>query len=328
MQILSITDVRGNRSVSWSGQGGRSYSQQLRVITDDPTMGPRAVAKALSVRVGDQYSHPITTTPTEWDYGNYLQGFDIKEEGDDGRQWLCTLNYAQFNWAEQGGATTEAASEGQTDPFKVPLKVSFGTAKYERECAKDARGKPIENTVGDPFDQPIKRDDSRGTLTIVRNEPTFNSQYVQTFKDTVNQDVFLTIYAPNTVKCADVTAEREYDADWGYYWVVTYLFEIREQITDAANNVIYNGWIEEVPNLGLREWVDVTDHSKGVQAVLFGDGTPATKPVQLSETGLYLGGDADPFYRSFQLYPLQDFEKFNFPRDLLTVGSIPGRGGS
>jgi len=326
VQIKSITDVRGNRSVSWSGQGGRTYSQQVRVITDDPTMGMRAVAKALSFRVGDSYIHPLTTTPTEWDYGSYLQGFDLKEEGDDGKQWLCTLNYGQFNWAEQGGATTEAASDGQTSPFSVPPKVSFGSARYERECHLDNKGKAIVNTVGDPYDPPLKRDDSRGTLTIVRNEPTFNSQYVQTFKDTCNQDVFLAIYAPNTVKCADVVAEREYHADYGYYWVVTYQFEIREFVTDASNNVIYAGWTEMIPNSGLHELKTPFDPTQGKKPIILG-GAPATKPVLINQNGVYAPG-ADPYYLKFQLYPLQDFSKFNFADDLLTVSSVPGGGGS
>jgi hypothetical protein len=325
VQILSISDVRGNRSVSWSGQGGRSYSQQLRVITDDPQMGPRAVAKALSFKVGAGYSHPITTPATEWDYGNYLQGFDIKEEGDDGRQWLCTLTFGPFNWVEQGGATTEAAGEGQTDPFKVPIKVSFGTAKFERNCVKDNQGLPVLNNVGDPFDPAIKRDDSRATLTLVRNEPTFNSQYVQTFKDTVNKGVFLTIYQPNTVKCSDVTAERDYQADWGYYWVVTYQFEIREFVVDALNNIIYEGWTEVVLNTGLRE-LDTTGPSGSLAPILI-KGAPVTSPVMINKDGLY-NPQSEPAYLRFQLYPLQDFDKFNFPADLLTVGSVPGPPGS
>jgi hypothetical protein len=326
VQIVSINDARGNRSVSWSGQGGRSYTQQLRVITDDPTMGPRAVAKALGFKVGAQYVHPLTTTPSEWDYGNYLQGFDIKEEGDDGRQWLCTLNYGQFNWVEQGGATTEAAGEGQTDPFKVPVKVSFGTTKFERYCVKDIKGNPILNNVGDPFDPPIKRDDSRATITLVRNEPSFHGTYVQTFKDTVNADYFLGIYPANTVKCADVTAEREYQADWGYYWVVTYHFEIREFVVDAQNNIIYEGWTEVVLNTGLREYKDVFTPANGLKQIRI-EGAPVTSPVMINVNGKY-EPVSDPCYLRFQIYPFQDFNKFNFDVDLLSTHSIPGQSGS
>jgi hypothetical protein len=325
VQIVSISDVRGNRSLSWSGQGGRSYTQQLRIITDDPTMGPRAVAKALSFKVGAQYSHPITTSATEWDYGNYLQGFDLKEEGDDGKQWLCTLDFGPFNWAEQGGATTEAAGEGQTDPFKVPIKVSFGTAKYEREITLDMRGKPIVNSVGEPFDPPMKRDDSRGVLTLVRNEPTFNSAYVATFKDTCNQDIFLTIYKANTVKCSDVTAERDYQADWGYFWVVTYIFEIRESITLDDGTVITDGWNEYVLNKGLHEY-DPDGGPGSLKPIIIGS-SPVTSPVPIGVNGDYKPTN-EPYYRAFQIYPLQDFNKFAFPEDLLTVGSKPGLPGS
>jgi hypothetical protein len=326
MQILSINDVKGGRALSWSGQAGRSYTQQVRVITDDPAFGPRMVAKALGFRVGASYAHPLTTPATEWDYTCYLQGFDCKEEGDDGKQWLFTLNYGPFNWVEQGGATTETASEGKTDPFAVPPKVSFDSNKYERYVVKDARGKPVVNTVGDPFENGIKRDDSRATMKIVRHERTFNSQYVQTFKDTCNQDLFLGVYQPNTVKCTDVTAEREYQADWGYCWVVTYSFEIRELDTDPENNVLYPGWLEMVENKGMREW-DTDGPSGSVKTVRLNDGSPVTKDVMLNEDGFY-DPTNPPFYRVFQIYPLQDFEKFGFPPDLLTVQSVPGQGGS
>ena len=207
----------------------------------------------------------------------------------------------------------------------MPIKVSFGTAKYQREITQDMRGKPIVNSVGDPFDPAMKRDDSRGVLTLVRNEPTFNSQYVQTFKDTCNQDTFLTIYKANTVKCSDVTAERDYQADWGYYWVVTYVFEIRESITLTDGTVIADGWNELLLNKGLREY-DPDGGSGSLMPILI-KGDPVTTPVPIGVNGDYNPNNL-PYYRAFQIYPLADFAKFNFPADLLTVGSIPGGGGS
>lgn len=318
MQVISIDDVKGNRSLSWSGQGGRTYSLQLRVITDDPTMGPRSIQTALGLRIGDQYVHPLMTSRTEWDIGSYIQSFEIREEGDDGKQWICTLNYGPFNWAEQGGATSEA-SDGKTSPFDIPPKVSFGTAKYEVMCHRDRRGKAIVNNVGDPFDPPLKRDDSRSTLTIVRNEPYFNSQYVQFFKDKCNQDTFLGTFAPNTVKCAEVTAEREHQADWGYFWVVTYHFEIRDYMTDALNNIIATGWTEYIPNAGLREWKTPFDHTQGKKPVMI-SGAPVTSAILLNDNGVY-DPAADPVYLRFELYPLVDFTLFNFPDDLLFAGT-------
>jgi hypothetical protein len=148
---------------------------------------------------------------------------------------------------------------------------------------------------------------------------------VQTFKDTVNKGVFLTIYQPNTVKCSDVTAERDYQADWGYYWVVTYQFEIREFVVDALNNIIYEGWTEVVLNTGLRE-LDTTGPSGSLAPILI-KGAPVTSPVMINKDGLY-NPQSEPAYLRFQLYPLQDFDKFNFPADLLTVGSVPGPPGS
>jgi hypothetical protein len=47
----------------------------------------------------------------------------------------------------------------------------------------------------------------------------------------------------------------------------------------------------------------------------------------IDQNGKYTPG-ADPSYLRFQIYPLMDFTKFNFPNDLLTVGSIPGQASS
>jgi len=285
-------------------------------------MGPRAVLRGLGLRNGDFYRFPLTTTAVEWDYASFIQSMDCSEEAEDGKQWKVTLQYGPFDWTSQGGATTEAASDGRFDPFAVPPKVHWGSNKFERFCIKDALGNPITNTVNDPFDPPLKRDDSRPLLTITRNEPSFDASLAQTFKDHVNAGPFLG-YDPNTVKCHDITADKVYHADYGYYAEVTYEFEIREYQIDASGNILVNGWFETVLNAGLRQ-IDIN----GNPAQIMINNTPVTSPVMLTTGGRYVGAAGQPHYIDFQIYPSADFDKLNIDKDILNYKSVPGAGGS
>jgi len=268
MNILAIYDLKGGRSISWSGQSGRQYKLELRVLTDDPNMGPRAVLRGLGLRNGDFYRFPLTTTAVEWDYASFIQSMDCSEEAEDGKQWKVTLQYGPFDWTSQGGATTEAASDGRFDPFAVPPKVHWGSNKFERFCIKDALG-------------------------------------------------------PNTVKCHDITADKVYHADYGYYAEVTYEFEIREYQIDASGNILVNGWFETVLNAGLRQ-IDIN----GNPAQIMINNTPVTSPVMLTTGGRYVGAAGQPHYIDFQIYPSADFDKLNIDKDILNYKSVPGAGGS
>ena len=323
MAIVSIHDSKDGQDISWSGQSGRVYSNSLIVLTDDASMGPRAIVKALGLRNGDYYRFPWATTATEWDYSSFIQQMSAKKTADDGRQWLVELEYGPFDWTGIGGATADAAAEGRIDPFAIPPQVSWGSAKREFALLKDVNGKPIRNTAGDPFDPPLTREITTPVLTIVRNEPTFDPLTVTKYVDTTNGTVFLG-FDTNVVKCADVVSKRDYHADYGYYWEVTYSFEVRPVRYDSTGRLTDNGWVREVLNAGLRE-IDVVSGDR--QQIII-DQHVVTSPVLLTQGGVYIEalGD-DPYYLEFQIYPQLDYSIFNFPDDLLTVQSVAGFGG-
>jgi hypothetical protein len=329
MAIVSISDTKGSRALSWSGQSGRVYTLEVLIVTDDATMGPRQVLKSMGMNNGDHYRFPLYVNnqsnpdPTEFDWGSFVQSLDLKEEAADGKQWRATIQYAPYDWGSQGGYTTEGASEGVFDPFAIPPEVRWASQKYERACQFDRAGNPIRNTVGDEFDPPLKRDDSRPILTIVQNEPNFDIGRVQSFKDTVNSDVFLG-FDPNTVKCQDITAERVYHADWGYYWRVTYEFEIRPiYIPKGSTTPVDVGWTELVLNAGYRYLSVAT----GNPAPVLVQGAPVSAPVALTQAGQYVPA-ASPYYLAFDIYPASEFAGLPIDQTLLSVGSSPGEGGS
>ena len=160
-------------------------------------------------------------------------------------------------------------------------------------------------------------------LTVVCNEEEFDATFVQRFKDHLNADVFLG-FPPRTVKCQDITSTRQYHADYGYYWEVTYEFEVREKITADDGTVIVAGWDEEVLNCGLRE-LDLDGNPRAICI----KGAPVTSPVLLTLQGRHVGSSTEPHYLTFKMYLDADFDKLaKIPKDLLEVASELGRGGS
>lgn len=334
MGIVSISDTKGSRGLSWSGQSGRQYSLEVLIVTDDPTMGPRALLKNLGIKNGDNYQFPLyqpgtvnkNANPSEYDLSSFVQSLDIKEEASDGKQWRATIQYGPFDWTGQGGYSGSGAEDSVQSPFAIPPQVRWSSAKYEQFCNFDNQGKKICNTAGDPFDPTLKRDDSRPVLTVVQNQEFFDIGSVQQYKDAVNSDVFLG-FVPNTVKCQDITAERMYSADWGYYWQVTYVFEIRPIVyASDGKTVISNGWTELVLNAGTRELkMGATD-----QTPILINGAPITTPVLLSQSGQsFIGTGVRPveYYVPFNLYPQIPFAGLPIDQNLLTVGSSGTIGG-
>lgn len=333
MQILDIWDLKsGDRSGSWSAQTGRNYTNSAGVLTDSELVGPKFILSNLGVKVGDTYRYPLYSVPTESDPKLFIQNVTAKCSEEDGRQWVVTFEYGPYNASEQGGA----GENGTIDPTKIPPKIHSGSARYEEAVTHDSRtGKPILNKAGLPFDPPLVRPVSNSVWTITRNEATWDGSLTQ-YENHVNVDTFLG-YAPNTVKVNSVTAERLVQADFGYYWEVTYEFEIRPIIyaVDEDGNpinedtglpppddvggplILQNGWSDKVLNAGLLK--KVGSDLKRITV----DGVPVSQPVALTTTGDY-DPAAAPNYIDVDRLPLLDFAIFKIPDDLLSQGVPDG----
>lgn len=285
----------------------RSYKSRLKVFTSSPYIGPIAIFNAFPLAIGTSYRYPIVAeSPTEIDTGSFLQRVDLEPESEDNLQWVATLTYEPFDVVHQLGNSD--ISQGLINPLDRAPEVYWLTAKYERSKTEDeATPTPnlFLNTVGDPLLDPPRVEETRPTLKLIRNESTYNQTYADQYKDCVNSDVFLG-YPPNCVKCADIQGERTYDADWGYYWTVTYLFEFRDD--DDGN-----GYTELVLNAGYRQLAGGT----GTPQQITIDGQAITDAVPLQKDGSYQPG-ADPYFLEFTLFPAVEFAGLNIPDELLT----------
>jgi hypothetical protein len=306
---ITYSDAQIPVTASWGVDEvrlNRNYKLKLKVFTKSKYVGPVQIYSSFPVAIGSYYFWPLTAeSPTENDTGSFLQSVDLEPEGEDNMQWVATLTYAPFDVVHQFGNSD--ISQGIINPLDRVPEVYWATAKYERSKTEDEATPPnvFLNTVGDPLLSPPPIEETRPTLKIVRNESTYNNDYASQFKDSTNRDTFLG-YPPNTVKCSDIQGERVYDADWGYYWIVTYLFEFRDD--DDGN-----GYTEMVLNAGYRQLVG---GSGDPQQILIG-GQPITDAVPLQENGAYEPG-ADPYFIPFQLFPQVEFEGLNIPAEILT----------
>ncbi len=294
----------------------RTYTLRLKAFCASLAAGPLQVIGALPVRIGDPYQFPLAASATEQDTGSFVQSIraDRKSSDAGGYQWTVTVDYGPFDVASLLGSGY--VSTGRIDPTARAWEVFWDNAKYRRSKPYDEGGvqddglpgKPYVNTIGDPLLDPPETEETRPVLNLVRNESTYNDAYASQYKDTVNGDEFLG-YPPNTVKCKDIKGERHWEPDWGWFFTVTYQFEVRDDDDEQGyNQLILNAGYRQKVN-GAGNPVDVTINGKTV-----------TDAVPLQEDGSYKP-TGDPYFIPFTEFPSVAFADLNIPDDLLYVAT-------
>jgi hypothetical protein len=319
MGIVSISELSADREAAWSIRGGRTYTVDLDVTTDDDAIGPRAVilgvCSTLSLYPASPYRFPLTTTATETDPASFLQSARCRTN-EEGLQHTVTLEFGPFDASIEGAAVGASVNVWVMSPFEQRPAVKWGSRSEDFAVTHDRDGEPILNTVGDPFDPPIQVPVSTPVAVVTRVLKSFDPDWIAVFKDAVNDDTWLGFPA-ESVLCQDITAEPFYDADWGWLWTVTMEFAFRPSRVDmtAHGIVIDPGWAVQVLNAGLRAKLP----GGGVGQVLI-DNAPISSPVALKADGTY-DSTADPYYLSFNVRRTADFDLLDLPSDLFTVST-------
>lgn len=288
-------DREGTQDEYWH----RTYRRTWVVETNSPYDGPLTVRAALPVGVGYAYRiFDASGNQVEYDYGTYVNKITCRCVSKDGQQWICTADYGTYN-----------PSIFPQNPLQWPLKISWGTTKFERVVMYDAAANAVLNSAGQYFDPPLTADDSRINLKIERNQAYFDASVVAIYKDALNADVFFG-GAPGTWKVEGITADLEYNNDSGtpdgFYYKVTYTFEYRAE-----------GWNSPVLDQGLYQ----LDGSGNLTPILDDNGSPVTQPALLDGTGHELPSTGTPTFISYVLYNSQPY----FALGLNPLGQ-PGQG--
>ena len=294
MAILAVDEIKGVRSRSIDAQWHRTYKRAWRVTTDGPfATGALGATLAIPVFFGQYYTFYDGLTLIEFDEFAFALKIDTVEEGVDGCNWIVTVEYGPYD-----------PTQFPENPLNHPIKISWGENRFDQVVFEDINGNPVVNSAGDYFDPPVTCDDSRPTLRIVRNEPTYIPQYALTWKDTTNLDTFYG-FAPGTVKMSTPLGELDYNPICGFYYIVTYQFEINP-----------NGWAKQILDQGMRQIV-----SGSKTNILDDDGTPITAPIPLKGNGKKLVTGGTPVALTFNVYQQSDFSQLN-----LDPNAAPGQG--
>jgi hypothetical protein len=333
-QIVNAKQT-GAQGMHWSFQqtGGwyqanRQYTNTLRVFTSSPFVGPIQVQQAvlgIGCVQGAYYRFPLPelnpptaeltppTSPTEIDTGSFAQTIEIKQDADDARQWIVTIQYSSFDVAHEFGSSN--TQNGSINPLEMAPEVHWSSAKFDSVYPTDLTGQPFRNTVGDPLENPPPREESRQVLNFTRNEAIYIESWAQQYRDSCNSDTFLG-FSPYQVKCKDIQGKRIYTADYGYFWQVTYEFEFRiVNIVNQDGSVTTYGFEDLVLNTGLRK---LGDDGKPAQITI--GGSLITSPILLDQDGKPITDPTvSPVYLVFRNYSTNPFAFLNIPDDILTT---------
>jgi hypothetical protein len=310
MAITLVDEIRNARKGGVDAQWRRTYTRAWRVVSDTPDFGAFGARLAVPVQFGDRYQILASGggDPVETDNFAFALGITAENsEAEDGCSWVVTVQYGPYD-----------PTEFPENPLNHPIKVSWGGNKFEKaveETAPDENGEttPILNSAGCYFDPPITIDDTRPTCHVVRNEQTYNPVYALNYKDVVNSDDW-NGFPPGTVKLALPTAELEFSAVCGYYFIVNYEFEINPE-----------GWDLQILDQGTMELVDVPaddegPDEQGVANIKDKNGDNVSQPVLLDGNGNQLPSGDDPVYLTFKGYGQIAFASLN-----LTFAGAPGQ---
>jgi hypothetical protein len=320
---ITVDETKVQKRAGWSVQGGRTYSLQVRVISDE-VIGPRQAILACNIPVGSTYRFPLAADQpaSEWDFGACLQSVSAESEFEDGLSYLVVFEYGPFSALDVAGAQPDDPTFTM-NPLQAAPTVKWSSESEEIACVYDRDGVPILNKAGDPFDPPLIIPLTIPIATVTRPLASFDPSWIADFQDHVNDSEWMG-YEAGTVRCKSVTADRIHDNDWGWIWMQTLTFSFRPKVAADDGTVLVDGWASKVLNAGVRQLDGST-----VKQILI-DGSPASSPVALTSSGAYDPSDASvPNYLTFNTLPTANFDGFGLPDDVFSVeGSSTPVGGS
>lgn len=270
------------RSGTFNQLWQRTYERTFIVVTDNPLDEVQAVVNGLAavgIAIGNFYQTPSGAK----DFGSFVENLHPTCVSNDGKQWIVTVNYGPYS-----------ANNNPKDPTQWIPKVSWGGAQFQKDAPfNDVNGKFLANSAGSPFNPYPPIDDSRPQLTIVMNSLTYDESWAGTYRDTINESTFWG-YGPKCAKCQEISANRIFNKDIGYYWEITFAFQFNDKT-----------WTRKILDSGVQQ-IDPTDATKLI-AIKTRDGYPTPDPLPLDGSGKALALGGTPVQLEFEDYEAKDF---------------------
>jgi len=260
MGISSVNEIwngrNGTSELGGKGAEGaiRRYTRVFRVITDDAETGPQAVesARAGGTRIPRITEFYKTTRAT--DRGALCHRIEPRQT-EDWKVWEVVVSYSsdskdvtrpdhEVSGAgpnEPGGGKAGAKDSGQqSDPLKMPVKVSIGYERFTRIPVVDLKGNKVVNSSNEVFDPPEEIEDIRPVVRVTTNEAQFDYQD-RGNRIACNRDVFLG-FPPGTARMTGLSLTEEFEKGVPYFAVT------REYTIDLIDT-----WLLKYLDVGFRE---------------------------------------------------------------------------
>lgn len=277
MGLFSIRELHTGRSGSdATGDKGAiaTYSRSFRVIMTSQFDTISEVAAAMpnlgSVYPDDPFATCIRRRVNSHDKAK--------------RMWLTSADYSTKGKLE--------------NPFDDPAIIEWNTSTTVEPFYKDNAGDAILNSAGDYYEEGLKDDVSRWTVSITTNQPGI-PLFIDDYRDAINEDDVLIdgLLVPlETAKVSGIRIGRVEDRNGIFYRVFTLGIKIKDS------------WLREVLDQGMHR-KDPNDATKRIRCVN-DDGTFATKLKLLDGAGAQLANPT-PATAEFNTHDIRNLQPFS-----------------
>jgi hypothetical protein len=226
--VVAVREIWSGRGYSLDDKLVRTYTRVFRVETNNVLDGPALVRSAPGIpQIGHFYTN---AGGTESDPGAFVTRISPEQDQDDPRFWLVRVEYGTVSITSggKGGNDRVAPNMRNENPLLRGPEIRWGTSKYQEVANQDRQTRaPIVTSAGELFENGVERDQTRMTLSISRNEASFNHAFFSQFFDNVNVDNFFG-FGTGEVKCESITGDFQFENNISF-WRVNYEFAINKR---------------------------------------------------------------------------------------------------
>jgi len=233
MAVISSTI----RREGWTGSGnvkeGDKFSIEHLVESNDINDGP------LSVALGAEVSspHPIPLAWSKYDIGNDSNPWVVLKDRSTklhaytktGALWIVTSQWSKPGFEEE-------EDDSRTNPLLRPTKYRIEWSNYTRIIREEPTGalRPIVNSAGDAFADPLEQDDQRPVLVAVKNVASLAEVLALgiEYKTAVNTNVFYGA-GKHEAKVQSITAGDVQVEEGVQFYTMTIRVEFNEESWDV-----------------------------------------------------------------------------------------------
>lgn len=259
---------------------GSTYRRRFSVKTTSIYDGPHQVVRCEGL---PQFLSSYQT-PNESDANAFL--IDVQAvPRESPNEWFVDCDYGPIESTDLIG--------GDSNPLNMPIEFSGSLAQRTKLTTKDITGKARKNSAGDPY-AAQERDDSCPELEITRNEAGFSLLTIANYKDKLNSDQFLGIFAPGTLKMQHIGFRRQVQGGIVFTQVTYHILYSETWKTELLDEGFYSNVA------GVRERIFIPD-ANGARLIL------PSEPQLLDGNGGVLQQGDEPVYRMFDEYYSRPF---------------------